>query len=171
VKFVKSTILNSNSEINIDERITFDSEIFVRNSRLNDVEDVEVKGFLFYDDNQDVVEAHLNVKGDMVCPCAISNVDVDVPCVTDSIEYFKFSKTEDENVHQVTGDVLDLYPMVFQLILAEVPISVVAEDAEYPSGNGWEVISESEYQEEKGKEIDPRLAKLKDFKLEDDRRD
>ena len=46
-------------------------------------------------------------------------------------------------------------------------MKVVKDDAVYPSGDGWEILSEAEYQRRKGNEIDPRLAKLKEFKFED----
>jgi hypothetical protein len=39
------------------------------------------------------------------------------------------------------------------------------DDATFPAGNGWEVISESEYESQKTepKKVDPRLAKLKEL--------
>ena len=52
------------------------------------------------------------------------------------------------------------------MILMEVPLKVVKEGLiEYPKGNGWEVVRESDQVEERP--IDPRLAKLKDFKLDE----
>ena len=38
---------------------------------------------------------------------------------------------------------------------------------EYPKGNGWEVIREEDYIKSKKDEIDPRLAKLREFKIEE----
>ena len=34
---------------------------------------------------------------------------------------------------------------------------------EYPSGDGWRIITEEEYQKSQEDRIDPRLAKLKDY--------
>ena len=63
---------------------------------------------------------------------------------------------------------MELLPVVFQLILMEVPLKVVKEGIkEYPKGKDWEVVKEEDYQKEKRKEIDPRLAKLKEFKAEE----
>ena len=39
--------------------------------------------------------------------------------------------------------------------------------AKYPSGDGWRILSEDEYQKAKRSSIDPRLAKLREFKAED----
>mgnify|MGYP003271358823 FL=1 len=81
---------------------------------------------------------------------------------------FSFEKTDDEDVHEVKGDVVELLPVIFQLIVMEVPLKIVKEGlTQYPKGDGWEVVKEEDYIKEKSKEIDPRLAKLKEFKLED----
>ena len=154
--------------IEFDEELTFDSNAFINFSRLSSLEDCEVSGTLFYDDETDVVEADLHVEGVMICPCAITNEDVEVPFELDSLELFKFSKTKDENIHPVAGDTLDLYPIIFQLILSEVPIKVVKDNVEYPKGNDWEILTEAEYEKKLGKEIDPRLAKLKEIKFDDE---
>ena len=51
------------------------------------------------------------------------------------------------------------------MILLEVPISVTEADEDaYPSGDGWRVLTEDAYEQEKKSEGDPRLAKLKEFK-------
>ena len=50
-------------------------------------------------------------------------------------------------------------------ILLEVPLQATEATAEdYPSGDGWRVISEEEYEKSRKAEIDPRLAKLKEWK-------
>ena len=52
-------------------------------------------------------------------------------------------------------------------IFAEVPLKAVHPDLEtYPEGDGWVVMTEEDYINEKSQEIDPRLAKLKDFKFD-----
>jgi uncharacterized protein len=168
VKFKKSDVLSSKETIEFKEELTFDSNAFINFSRLNSLEDCDVSGTVFYDDEIDVVEIELHVEGIMICPCAITNEDVEVPFDLDSFEVFKFSKTKDENIHQVAGETLDLYPIIFQLILSEVPIKVVKDNVEYPKGKDWEVLTEAEYEEEKGKEIDPRLAKLKQLKFDNE---
>ena len=58
--------------------------------------------------------------------------------------------------------------MIFQLIVMEVPLKNCEGRTDTVSkGDGWEVVKEEDYIKEKSKEIDPRLAKLKEFKLED----
>ena len=103
----------------------------------------------------------------MLLPDAITGAQIAVPLETDSHEVYSFEETDEEDVRVVTDEVIDLLPAVIDAILLEVPISVteVEEDA-YPSGDGWRVISEAEYQESRKNRIDPRLAKLKEFKSE-----
>ena len=54
-----------------------------------------------------------------------------------------------------------MFMIVWQNILVDVPLRVLAPDAEFKNvlGDGWRLITE-ESNEEK---IDPRLAKLKDY--------
>ena len=61
-----------------------------------------------------------------------------------------------------------MLPVIFQQILIEIPLKVVKpEIKEYPKGDGWKVIREEDLKAEKEREIDPRLAKLREFKAED----
>ena len=51
--------------------------------------------------------------------------------------------------------------------MLEVPLQVTNASADdYPHGDGWRVITEEEYQKSQEKRIDPRLAKLKEFKVD-----
>ena len=167
MKFRKTDILNKEI-IDFDELLTFDANAFNGFSRLNDVKDIEVSGSLTYDDEMEIVNANIHVEGIMICPCAISNEDVEVILDTDEKLRFSFKKVDDQDIIQVNKDTLDLYPIVLQIILAEVPIKVVKENVTYPKGQNWEVMSEAEYQEKKGREIDPRLAKLQEIKFDED---
>ena len=58
-------------------------------------------------------------------------------------------------------------PAVRDAILMEAPLQVTDVDPQdYPSGDGWRVITEEEYESSKKNAIDPRLAKLQEFKEE-----
>ena len=99
--------------------------------------------------------------------CSISNEDVLVGFEGNTSETYSFSDTEVEDIRVVKNEVIDLSESVFQTILFEVPLRVVKEGlSEYPKGDGWEVLKESDYQNQE-KPIDPRLAKLLEFKTED----
>ena len=65
--------------------------------------------------------------------------------------YFAFNKDYDsDEVEYVKGNIIDLTPYVWEIIFANIPRRVVAENSKIQtSGDGWEVISEDEYYEYK----------------------
>ena len=137
-------------------------------NQIRGLQDVTVSGNVHYDTASERVFADLDIEGVMIVPCSITLEDVEYDFHTKSLEVFSFDKVDDEDVHEVKGDVVELLPVVFQLILMEVPLKVVKKGLkQYPKGDGWEVVKEEDYKKSKKKDIDPRLAKLKEFKVED----
>lgn len=157
-----------NHVISFDEEITFDESAFAKTNQIKSLHDVSVYGSMYLDTSCDRVFCNITVEGVMILPCSITLEDVEYEFHSQSEEVFAFEKVHDDDVHEAKGDVIELLPVIFQMILMEVPLKVVKEDIkEYPKGNGWEVVREADYTSSKEKEIDPRLAKLKDFKLEE----
>lgn len=158
-----------NGCITFDDTITFGPDAFERIDRLRGLRDVAVSGQLLYEPEEDRVDAHLDIEGVMIVPCSITMEDVEVPFSTSSDEVFTFVKNnQNSDVHECKGDVVELLPVIFQLILMEIPLKVVKPGLkDYPKGNGWEVVKEEEYRKAKADTIDPRLAKLKEFKIEE----
>ena len=170
MKFSKNEIIQSHNSIEFDDYISFDADIFKKMHNLRNLKDVEVSGSLTYDDSSDLVDAFLHIEGVMVVPCAITNEDVDYPFTAEGDVIYAFHKVDkDGDIIEAKGDVIELMPQVFQTIILEIPLKVVKEGLkEYPKGDGWEVISEEDLEKQKSKEIDPRLAKLAEFKFEDE---
>ena len=131
----------SEHTITFDDSLSFDASAFSAMNQIRGLNDVRVSGKLRYDSDEDRVFADIEISGTMILPCA---------------------------VHEAKGDVVELLPVIFQLILMEIPLKVVKNEVTYPKGNGWEVMKESDYQKQKKDEIDPRLAKLMEFKAEED---
>ena len=169
MKWSKAELLQApNGTIELDDTISFDPTVFAKMHQIRGLQDVTVSGNIHYDTASERVFADLDIEGVMIVPCSITLEDVEYDFHTKSLEVFSFDKTEDEDVHEVKGDVVELLPVIFQLILMEVPLKVVKEGIkEYPKGDGWEVVKEEDYTKSKKDDIDPRLAKLKEFKLED----
>ncbi len=161
--FLKRDLIYQNN-VEFDEEVEFVSDIFKDNKLLNALKDIRVVGKGYYQNDLVLFTVSGKITGIMVVPCAISLVDVDYPFSADLAATYTFYKGDD-SVIEVKGDKIDLLPEVFQSIIYEVPLKVVANDAKYLKGKNWEVISESDTQ---NKVIDPRLAKLKDYKFEDD---
>lgn len=153
--------------ISFYDEITFEPSAFSKLNQIRGLRKVTVSGELHYDEEVDRAYAQLHVSGVMILACAITNEDVDYDFQTSATEVFAFTKCDDD-VHEAKGDVIELLPVIFQLILMEAPLKVVKPGATYPKGNGWEVMREDTWQREKSRQIDPRLAKLKEFKVTDD---
>lgn len=171
LRWSKNEILNSpNATIDFDEEIVFEPEVFKKINHLRGLHDVEVSGRLQYDAHSDLATCDFEVEGVMVVPCSITNEDVEYPFYTEAVQSFAFHKvSKDDEIVEVKGNILELMPTIFQHIMLEIPLKVVKEGIkEYPKGNGWEVVKEEDYLNEKKHEIDPRLAKLKEFKIEED---
>lgn len=112
------------------------------------------------------VTFHLTIKGHLVLPCSRTLVDVNLPIDVQTVETFllkDFNVETDEEVYQLKGDVIDLMPIIHEILILEIPMQVFCEDSKGEgapqSGKGWEVIQEQEQKEQ----IDPRLAGLAQF--------
>ncbi|PLR84100.1 hypothetical protein CVD25_12720 [Bacillus canaveralius] len=112
------------------------------------------------------VTFHLKIEGHLVLPCSRTLVDVNYPINVETTETFLLKGLDyetEEEVHQVKGEVIDLMPVVQEILLLEVPMQVFCEDSgdegAPQSGKDWEVIHE----QEKREKIDPRLAGLANF--------
>ncbi len=108
----------------------------------------------------DEYEVSADIKGTMILPCSITLKPVNVPFdieinqnVSDFIE-----ETGENSI--ICENTLDIFPIIWDNILMEIPMKVVSDDISDRtlSGNGWKVVS--------GKEepsINPELEKLKDL--------
>ncbi|AMC93499.1 hypothetical protein AOC36_05745 [Erysipelothrix larvae] len=169
---VKDLERNSSSRIDISGLVDSFQEM-VPNNRFTDLRDVYVEGTGFFNSENDEFFVNCTIEATVEIPCAISLKPVEIEIEATLSEIFLFGievrdeEDDDNPVIVVDTDVLDLDPYIWDAILVEIPLKVVHPDLkEYPSGNGWVVLKEEDYLEQKSKEIDPRLAKLKDFKFD-----
>lgn len=155
--------------IDIDESLEFDLSNLNLHSRLTALRDIFAEGHGYFDSHSSQFITDLRVEGIMSVPCAISLKPFDIEFSIQYGEVFSFEpvSAEEEGIEEVEGDTLDLKPYILAAILAEVPMKAVNPELEtYPEGDGWVVMTEEDYIKQKSQEIDPRLAKLKDFKFE-----
>lgn len=135
------------------------------NLYLRALEEVNAKITLYYD-ALDQLCATLDIEGDMVCPCAITLEDVNVPF--EIHDETRLSFTEEEDAYFVNEN-LDIKELILTFILPEVPIKVVKnEKIEYPRGDGWRVMTEDDFDQMKKSEIDPRWQKLTEYKFDEE---
>ena len=135
------------------------------NLYLRALEEVNAKITIYYDALDELCAA-LDIEGDMVCPCAITLEDVNVPF--EIHDETRLSFTEEEDAYFVNEN-LDIKELILTFILPEVPIKVVKnEKIEYPRGDGWRVMTEDDFDQMKKSEIDPRWQKLTEYKFDEE---
>jgi uncharacterized protein len=142
------------------------SELEEMNNDIRRIPPVKVEGEATI--RGDHITFHFDISGTMILPCARTLVDVEYEFAINCIEVFSTSPyhSEDENeIHEINGEVLDLTPYIKENILLEVPLQVFASNDEKTSNNpdegqGWQFVDEKKQKEQK---VDPRLEKLSQF--------
>lgn len=130
--------LNRFSKINIDEDISIDNEYF-KNTEIRDLKDIHVSGIVEID-FEDNINLELKISGLMILPCAVTLQDVEYKFETDIEESIgKF-----EEIYKNNKNTLEISSILWENIVLEIPIRVVAECVKpsNTSGDGWELISE-----------------------------
>ena len=168
MKWTRSELTAGNAlNVTFDEAPEISDEYFRNNSRINSVKDVRVQGRGFLDEENDCFRVFLEISGTMLVPDAVSGEEIEYPFETESEEVYAFTPSTEDGVRTAEGDVVDLLEAVVDDIILEVPMQYSITDPEdYPSGDGWRVITEEEYQRSQEDRRDPRLAKLKEYKEE-----
>ncbi|MCU9612215.1 YceD family protein [Caldibacillus lycopersici] len=162
-----------NKGLEIDEVINLDS-IKNRDPQIRSISPIRVKSTV--DITSKEVTFHLHITGELVLPSSRTLNDVHYPIDIHSVETFLYDVSEydidpDGELHLIQGEMVDLLPVIEELILIEIPLQVLGdEDEDVPaslqSGKDWEYISEEE--QHQSKKIDPRLAELAKLLNQDD---
>ena len=119
-----------------------------------------------FNDSLSNLKAQVSLKGEMICPCAITVEDVEVPFSIEDEILLSFEDVED--AYYIEND-LDLDDLAISLILPEVPIKVVKNaKIEYPSGDGWCVMTEDDLKNKKSLQSDSPLAILKEYQFDEE---
>lgn len=167
MKWYKSELLNSKeSNIELHQELVFEKNEYSWFERLRELRDTQLDLNLNFDKKLQLITIDYHIQGTMILPCAITLDDVEKEFDLDGQELLSFTDDMGEDVIKL-DDELDLKPLLLDIILSVVPIKVVKEGIEYPKGTDWEVLTEKELQKQKENQVDPRLAKLKEFKFEE----
>ena len=144
--------------IPIDLTYTFSKEE-LKDTEIISLENVSIVGEITKN-SFDEYEVSAHLQGTMVLPCSVTLKPVNVPFdvemeqnVSDFIE-----ETGEKSI--ICENTLDIFPIIWENILMEIPMKVVSDDISDRtlSGNGWKVISGNEEPEK-----NPELEKLKDL--------
>lgn len=148
-------IYNNLYKISIDEEIIIDEKM-LNGTDIRKISPVKVEGYLT--DNEEEYSLDINVTGVMTLGCARTLKDVEYPF---DIEINEIISENSDNSLEIIQNSLEIFPIIWQYILVDVPLRVLHPDAKEESleGDGWRLITE----DDKKEVIDPRLAKLKDY--------
>ena len=126
----------------IDKKIDVDLEYKFNKDELSGTDliecDIEVKGEIYKNSMHDTI-ADLSASGTMVLPCAI----------TLKPTKYKYSMNINEKIEENAEkciNTLDIFPIIWENILMEIPMRVVSPGAENIklSGDGWKLITDEE---------------------------
>lgn len=167
MKFSITTLQNETSfgAMTFDEPVNV-SELETLNNDIRKISTVQVKGICTMDKDEFIFS--FSIQGDMILPCARTLVDVDYPIDIQATEIFSTSlhldkEDEEDGVHQITGETIDLTPYIKENIILSMPYRVFSNEKALEGGDGWSLSTEDEFNEKKAETIDPRLAKLQNF--------
>lgn len=158
--------------IELNDTVDVAEELLSRDQEIRGASPIQVKGTVSVDN--DKATFHLRLLGTLILPCSRTLQDVHYDIDTTSIETFllepwKYENEDDVDLNEPQAGVVDLTPIIIELLLLEVPIQVFCDDDPddglLQSGNDWLVMTEDEFLKRKQneKKIDPRLAGLADF--------
>ena len=168
MKFTKKDFqIAENGVISIDERISVEDNDFLRHTQVKSIPEVHITGTLQFDQSS-LVFSDLELDGVMIVPDSITLEDLEVIFDTTSQVTYSFDPVtqDDDEIIVVKKDTIDLNPEILQAVIYEAPMHITRLPRDqYPKGDGWQVLSDQDPKEEK---IDPRWAKLNEFKMDDD---
>lgn len=139
------------------------SELVKLNNDIRQIDKVNVEGVCIIEKKDIIFD--LTIKGDLILPCARTLVDVPYKLNIHATEVFttsqQYTEEDEENeIHQITGEVIDLTPYIKENIVLNIPYRVFSDEKMIDKGEGWSYYVEDEHQEVNEEKIDPRLKKL-----------
>ena len=135
---------------NFVESISFDDVIEIDNEHLKRTEirritPVIVKGVITKNSDYTYLLS-IGISGTMVLPCSITLEDVDYPFNIEINEFLDENDENNEEYIKIFENSIDIFPIVWQNIVMEIPLKVVSPNANRRniSGIGWNLISEDD---------------------------
>lgn len=142
-------------QIPIKEELKVPEELLI-NTDIKKLSPISVEGNISYVEEE--YSLNIDISGTMTLTCARTLKDVLYPFSTHIEEVIGENS---ENSIQIIQNRVDIFPIIWQYILLDVPLKVLHPDAKEKSieGDGWRLITE----DDKKEVIDPRLADLSKF--------
>ena len=132
------------SSISLDENLDI-ANVDLNNTGILDLKDIKIIGNITKD-NMDNYMLDVKLSGIMVLPCSITLKPVDYEFSTEILGNIEEMLEEINEIHKKTENTIDIFPIIWENILMEIPIKVTSLDAlnENISGDGWRLVTEDE---------------------------
>lgn len=161
---IKQLIKNGSEPFQVNEKIDF-SKVALEHNEIRKISPVLVIGTGQLSNTNVIFD--LNIKCDLILPCALTLDDVLYKLDINTKEIYSFkegAKEEDfdYDISIVKGQTIEIASIIWQNIVLNIPLRVISEGAYermQRSGDNWQII-QADNQEAK---IDPRFAVLKDL--------
>ena len=128
--------------LDFSEEIIFEDSIINKLNGVYGLENITVIGKLKYISSISQCTVDFKVCGFMKMKCAISNEDINYKFEDSDTIVFSFEKTDDDSeIIFAKGNIIDLDPYIWQLIVVNVPLKVVKEGAKLSKSKGknWQI--------------------------------
>ena len=140
-------ILPANKPETFDEDIDF-SSLKLDENHVKKINKCSVK--IIATEFGDVLQCSINGEADVIASCSYTLEDVPLHVNFKDTLYFSSEVMGSQECYFEPGVEIDLDPHILALILAEVPHNITKSGVSLPkSGNGYRVLSEDQYLEEK----------------------
>lgn len=139
---ITSIKLNREEYILVDEVFTVNQEL-LNKTDIIELKNVTVKGTIYpYGEND--YELNLLLEGVMLLPCSITLKPVDYKFNTEISGVYTEMMLEIEKFNNKIENSLDIFPIIWENILMEIPIKVTCPEATdlKLSGDGWKLVTE-----------------------------
>jgi len=153
----------------IDAEVRID-DVKIRNHEIRAISLVRLKGHCSIGNSE--MTCQFTMTATLTLPCARTWEDAEYPIEVETVEVFSWIDPElrgddDTDIHYIDGEVIDLTPVLEELVLLEVPMQVFKEGTEgtVQGGKNWSYSTEEEVSQKVNDErkVDPRLADLAKF--------
>ena len=152
----------------IDAHVQLD-DVMNRNSDIRHISPAHVKGLCTFGASQ--MTCQFTMTATLTLPCARTWEDVEYPIEVEAVEIFswideeKRGNVEESDIHYIDGEVIDMKPVLEELILLEIPMQVFKENTEgqVQGGKNWSYSTDEDEvmkRESDEPKLDPRLAAL-----------
>ena len=144
--------------IEIDEKLEISEELLEK-TNIIELSNVTIKGSISEIGDNDY-ELNVNIDGDMILPDSITLERTNYHFNTEIAGNIDELLEEIGETSKKTEFTIDIFPIIWENILMEIPIKVESEDLNPPTleGNGWRFIEDDK------PEINPEFIKLDDLK-------